>query len=100
MTRWRPKQFLPDRDQLPAVSSEYVSLEAMAFYHYDLARWRALTISDRAMLIAHVQHRDMRTAYNMEKSTEKKTGNGIDQKEAPWNRVFDTFFKSGKPRGN
>jgi hypothetical protein len=84
---------LPAEKELPPTSSLYDEIEACSKFGGDWARWRALPAMERGMLMAHLDEKNQRDAYERDQlEAAAKKG---DQAEAPWDRVSRMFFGDG-----
>lgn len=72
-------------DRLPPTSDEYFEIET-AKKHGGWPVWRALSVQDRAKLMAHEMHAGMREHYYFDK---RLKGDKAEKPklEAPWEKV-------------
>jgi len=67
LRHWKSKE----KDPLPAPPWKYHELEAAFAAGYTLARWQEETVQNRAQVIAHHIHKNLRTNFINEQSMSK-----------------------------
>lgn len=84
MRQWKPKKLLPEEHELPPPGDEYFEIETLKACGYTLSEWRRESLVDRAKLMAHELHKNMRESYYAEKMSGKGEEKGKGKAPAPW----------------